>query len=430
MAKKRDLRAEIASRKQGLPPRAYNWFYHLVMKIMIKKHNCTFEIVDDINKCKTGAFLVFNHLSRLDHMYVSMVTYPRRFNMVASYNEFFRSHLYWAFKKQRIIPKKNYQNEVLATKLMMHRVKKGGVVAFSPEGLASNDGQNKPVVPGTGKLFKKVGVPVYYLELHGQYLQNTKPCLDERHGKVFAKLRVLFSEEDLKRLSGEEIDDIMNNEFRRDEYAWQREHHYKWEMFDRSCEGLGNLLYTCPKCGSMFTMKGEGNQIVCENCGNGATMDEYYDFHPLNDDCVIPEYTTPWVNKQRVDIIKAIRNDPNFAFEEEVEVGLIPNDHLLKDYKTTEVVAKGIIRIDHEGVHFKGSDTSEHDFDLDYRQIYTTFTVLDASFISFYVNGEHTDVFPKRRTAIYMNTLIEEMHRLHVNYYKNFPWNDWMYEEQ
>ena len=51
---------------------------------------------------------------------------------------------------------------------------------------------------------------------------------------------------------------------------------------------------------------------------------------------------------------------------------------------------------------------------------------LDELYVS---AGEYTDIFPERPAAIKMSMLIEEMHRLHVNFYKNFKWNDYMYKE-
>ena len=68
-------------------------------------------------------------------------------------------------------------------------------------------------------------------------------------------------------------------------------------------------------------------------------------------------------------------------------------------------------------------------FDLGYDKIYTLITELDSASYNFYVDGEFTEVFPKNRnSAIMMTALVEEMHRLHVNYYKNFPWFDYMYK--
>ena len=111
---RKTLQQEVESRQAKIPVPLFHWFYHFVFKYFFKKqkYNAHITVKDDINKCKGPCFLIFNHLSRFDHIWVNLATYPRRFNMLAGYNEFFRSHLYWAFKKQRIIPKKIYANDL------------------------------------------------------------------------------------------------------------------------------------------------------------------------------------------------------------------------------------------------------------------------------------------------------------------------------
>ena len=62
-------------------------------------------------------------------------------------------------------------------------------------------------------------------------------------------------EEDIERLSVEEMDDIINEKFRRNEYAWNAEKKIKWETHGRICHRLEDFCYKCPKCGKEFTMK-------------------------------------------------------------------------------------------------------------------------------------------------------------------------------
>ena len=81
-------------------------------------------------------------------------------------------------------------------------------------------------------------------------------------------------------------------------------------------------------------------------------------------------------------------------------------------------------------INIKKVDTrsTPFNFDLDYKSLYTTFTELDSKSMDVYVNGEFYDFYPEQNSVIYMNMLVEEMHRLHVNYYKNFKQNAFMYE--
>ena len=430
--KERNLREEIVKRKYHQTNKFYYWIYRIVMKMVGKKYNAHFNVIDDINEEKGSTFVIFNHLSRIDHFYVNEICYPKRVNMIAGYSEFFRSHLNQVFKMNNVLPKKQYTNDLISTKAIMTILKQGGSVTFAPGGLATNDGLSRPIVPGTGHLFKKFKIPVYHVKLEGQYLQNTKHCLDERYGETYATIYKLFSKEDLEVLTPEEIENKINEAFRHDEFKWQKEKHIKWKAGVHSfAYNLGDLLYECPKCHQRFEMNDEGDKLICKACGNGATIDEYYDMHKLDDSCVIPELTSDWINSQRVSVIKEIRKDPNFSFSVNVKLGKIPNDHTIKDHKMSEEVSEGVLTIDHNGVTYKANEglSEEHNFSLNYKQIYTVITENDSECFEFYVDGEFNQFKPdNRHKTLYISNLIEEMHRLHVNYFKNLPWNSWMYE--
>ena len=72
------------------------------------------------------------------------------------------------------------------------------------------------------------------------------------------------------------------------------------------------------------------------------------------------------------------------------------------------------------------------DYNLDINHLLSNvFATRDAeNFILFKSNykGEYFDIFPKHQTVGKFSLLVEEMHRYHVNTYKNFKWNEWMYE--
>ena len=429
--KKQTLMEELSHRKFHQTNRFFYWIYKLIMVDIIakKRYNIHIEDVDGFKKKKGPAIILFNHLSRIDHVYVLAATYPRRFNMLAEYNEFFRSHLKLAFKLNNVIPKKNYYSDIQSIKGMSSILRKGGTVAIAPEGLCSSYGTNKPIVPGTGKLLKKFGVPVYFCRLDGCYLQNTKVCLEERKGQTFARISLLYDKEALDNKSVEEIDNEINNLFYSDEYKWNKEKHIKWETHGHICQSLEQLLYKCPKCGKEFTMKGIDDHIECTSCSNAATMDDYYEFHPYNEDCVIPESPLVWCDNERMDVIKEIRKDDNYQYQEECEIGNLDAYKPLKDYKTSKIVGKGIMTINHSGFHYQGT-RNEEDFNLDmsWQQLYTIITVKDASYFSFYYKGEYFEFYPKSQAVGKILFLIEEMHRYHINFYKNFSWYDYMYE--
>ena len=108
------LQEKLAKRKYHRTNWFFCWIYKFIMiNIISKKYNIHYDIQDKI-KTKGPAIIVFNHLSRIDHAYVLGATYPRQFNMVAGYSEFFRSHLHFAFKLNNVLPKKNPSNGISA----------------------------------------------------------------------------------------------------------------------------------------------------------------------------------------------------------------------------------------------------------------------------------------------------------------------------
>ena len=429
MKKKLDIRKAIATKKYHIPKKLPYGFYHFVGKthLLGAKYHPKYEIIDKI--APGPCFLIWNHQSRRDHTFLCSAAWPRRISIMCEYNEFFRSHLHFAFDKIDIIPKKVYVDDFLSIKLMSSIIKQGGCLAFSPEGTSSIFGNNQPIVPGTGRFLKHYGIPVYCTEISGSYLTNNKICEQDRPGKVFVKQYLLFTPEDLERLSAEEIETKINEVFHHDDYQWNKTARIKYKSKGKICTNLQDICYKCPKCGHELEMDASGDYIKCNHCGNGAKMNDYYDFIPFDDTCVIPESPVKWMEYERQEIIKEIRKDENYSFSENVELGLLPNDHYIKDHKTSEIVGKGKVTVDHNGFHFVGTkDGQDYSFDISYKQLYTLNITVDMTIFSLYYNGEYHEFHPERRSAGKILILVEEMHRLHVNNWKNFPWYDYMYK--
>ena len=101
------LQEKLKNRKYKTPGRFVTGLYNLIgSTVLLPKYNPHIEVIDDINEEKGACFLVWNHLSRLDHLFTMKAAYPRRYNMVAGYSEFFRGHLHTVFRLNRILPKK------------------------------------------------------------------------------------------------------------------------------------------------------------------------------------------------------------------------------------------------------------------------------------------------------------------------------------
>lgn len=110
-------------------------------------------------------------------------------------------------------------------------------------------------------------------------------------------------------------------------------------------------------------------------------------------------------------------------------MGEIPSDHWTPNKQTTEICGEGDITFDHSGVHFVGTKHGEpFTFDLSYGLVYSLVVNCATNAFAFFVNGEEYEFFPEEHVGGKCLILIEEMHRYHYNYWKNFPWLSHLYE--
>ena len=433
MAKQKlTIKEQLAKRKYKIPSNA-TWFFYAALArspFFGPKYHVTYKLVDDINKYKGPAFIIFNHQSRRDYLFLKNLIAPHKFNMVASYQEFFRKKFTFLFKAGQVLPKKMFTSDPHGIRAIDSIIKQGGTVAFSPEGTSSIFGHNQPIVTGTGKFLKYYGIPVYFMKLEGSYLTSHKVDITDRIGKVYATLSLLFTPEQLKEMEWQEIDNKINEAFRHDDYKWNKEKRIKYKSKGKILTNMNDMLYKCPKCGEELCIDTKGNTLRCTKCDNGGTMDDYYDWHPFDETCKLFDTPTDWVDWERVNVIHEIRDNPDYFIEEEVKLGKMPDYEPIKDNNATSIpCGEGKIRFDHQGIHFDGTkDNEPWHFDLSYSTINSLVIENDLTIFGLFVDGMIYDFTPKRHIVGKLILVTEEMHRLHFNTWKNFPWNDYMYK--
>ena len=223
-----------------------------------------------------------------------------------------------------------------------------------PEGMSSITGMAQPVMAGTGKFLKMMGVTVYYTKISGGYLTYTKHCLDERVGRVEVTVDRMFTPQELKRLPPQEIEDTMNRLLAHDDYIWNREAQVTFRGKGQMAKKLDTLLYMCPKCGAMYQMKCSGNEMRCTACGNTVSLDERYNLRPVGEGSVCPELVSDWVLLERKKAEEDVK-DPNFTYSGHVRVGKLPEHKTLKGDNTSVICGEGELRLDHSGLTFAGT---------------------------------------------------------------------------
>lgn len=416
---------KLYARKIKRPPMfIYQILGYIWKLIFVKKYNVHFNYKIDVKKFKGPYIVISNHASRVDYLYTGVAFLPHRLNYVAGYNEFFRSHLAGVFRLLQVIPKKNFTPEVYSIKEFARIIRDGGKVILFPEGMSSIGGGNQPAAIGTGHLLKHFKVPVLMTHIEGGYLTNPKYDLADRPGRVDVTISQLFTPEQLTVMTDEEIQLAVDRAIHHDDYEWNKTARVAFNGKGQIAKNLHHLLYWCPKCHSEFTMKGEGNTIRCSHCGNGATVNEYYDLIPFDENCVIPKTQTEWFDLERKNAYWQVREE-NFALREHVRLAVLPKYEYLKDLKTGEVVGEGEIVLDHNGLTYTGTKNNEpFTFHMPTDLLPTYGMCTDVGFFTTYCNGEYYEFYPEHEVTGKWLHATEEMHRFNGGKWKNFPWAD------
>lgn len=411
MKEKQALEEKIHSRKLHTPGPVLYWILMLVIKIWNAIIHTSFTYKAEPGKDKGPYILISNHASRNDYLFTAPVCLPRRLNYVVGYNEFLRLPLNIVLRIMNAVPKKNFTPDLYCIKQIMSIISKGGCVCFMPEGMSSITGMAQPVIPGGSKLLKKLGVPVYYTKISGGYLTYTKHCLDQRVGRVDVTVDRMFSPEELKTLTLEEIEDRMNRLLAHDDYIWNKREQVRFDGKGKMAKELDTLLYMCPKCGAMHKMVCGDNTMKCTVCGNTVAIDECYNISPVGKGSVCPELVSDWTIMERKKAAEDVRRE-GFSYSEHVKVGKLPKYKPLKGDNTSIICGEGMLKLDRDGLHFDGTvENSPMSFTMAPSLVPTFGMCTDISrFYTFY-EGEFIEFYPDSRDVLRWDHLTEEMHR-------------------
>ena len=157
---------------------------------------------------------------------------------------------------------------------ILRHVKKGANVCLFPEGVRSWDGRPCPILPSTAKLVQKAGVGLVTFRITGGYFVSPMWSDGLRRGKISGAPVGIYSADELKNMSEEEIYEIILRDLGENAYETQATdpHSYKNKAL---AERLEHFLYYCPACGKEGSLRSAGHGLSCDACGHRWIFDEY-----------------------------------------------------------------------------------------------------------------------------------------------------------
>lgn len=268
-------------------------------------------------------FLVLaTHMSFMDFYVTPLALFPYRANYVSEL-EGFENYGEWLYRQVGCLGTRKFVTDIALVKNIKRVVDRGDILVLYPEARYANVGTSSKLTQSVGKLAKYLNVPLVTINMKGNYLQSPIWNLKKRKTpKLEATVTQLFTAEEIRKTTIEEINEKTEKALYYDEYEWQYEKGFKINSPWRA-EGLEHVLYKCQCCNTEFKMRAKGAGLSCESCGASFYMTELGKIEGSNSNALF-SHIPHWYEWQREQVIKQIENK-KYNLNASVRVESLPN---------------------------------------------------------------------------------------------------------
>lgn len=217
-------------------------------------------------------FLVYaNHVTDLDPILVGC-SFRERLSFVAGENVARMGILSGIIRRYaEIIERVKGTTDSAAAMQVLRTLKRGIPVCMFAEGNRSFAGRTGYIHPAAAKLAKMARVPLITYRLEGGYMTTPRWSLKMRRGKMSGAAVRIYSAEELKEMSVEEIAAAIDRDLYVDAYAVEPPIAYRGAKL---AERLESMLYLCPNCHGVDTLHSKNDRFFC-TCGLSMRMNPY-----------------------------------------------------------------------------------------------------------------------------------------------------------
>ena len=286
------------------------------------KHNAKITKTN-MRGLKPPYILLANHNAFLDIQMLRYITFPHKMSYIVAIDGFLGRKKF--LESIGCICKRKFTTDPYLIKHIDYVLnKQKNILAMFPEARYSLCGTNAIIPQSVARLVKHYNVPLVILKMNGHHINSPFWNLRMRKIKgIEAELKCVATKEEIESMSIEEIDEIIQNEFIYDEYAWQKKKNIHVK-FPWRAEGLHKVLYKCPHCGKEYKMTTSGTILKCEACGKEWNYTELGELEAINGETEF-SHIPDWYEWERDEVAKEVK-DGTYHFESEVHVDMLPKD--------------------------------------------------------------------------------------------------------
>ncbi|NLW74339.1 MAG: 1-acyl-sn-glycerol-3-phosphate acyltransferase [Clostridiales bacterium] len=169
-------------------------------------------------------------------------------------------------------------------------VREGGVLAVYPEGNLTYDGELGYMNPSIIKLVRVLRVPVIYYTVRGGYGLDPRFGTSLRRGYMHGGVTGRRSVAEIDAMTDKELFADIRKMLTVDEFS------VGLYRSKKSAEALERVLYRCPFCGSVESIKSSGRFVHCV-CGLCAEYRDNLTFNFIRGECGL-RYVRDWIRDE------------------------------------------------------------------------------------------------------------------------------------
>lgn len=397
--------------------RFFTWLIYVLSKIMLIGKKVKIEKIN-MEGVKPPYLMLSNHMYFIDFELAAVALYPHRMNNIVSIDGYYRRP--WLMELIGCMTTRKFTPDLNLVKSMLRCFKRGDAVGLYPEARYTAQGAKSFIPESVAKMVKLGKVPVVTVIHHGNHLHTPFwNWRDKRKVPFYTVVKQILTPEQIKNMSVEEINEVIQKEMEYNEYDYQKENNILIKKKTRA-EGLNKILYQCPHCKKEGKMYTKGHELYCEECGKRWNFNEDGTLEAQDGNT---EFTkvTDWYEWERSEVRKQVRSG-EYHFEDEVEVYGFPRCYKffkLGKAKVRHTIEEGFVL---EG-HYRGEDyrilkrpIEANSLHLEYEWCYVKpYDCFDIS-----IERDSLFCYPTKRDVITkLGFATEELYQLHLERVRN-----------
>lgn len=219
---------------------------------------------------------------------------------------------------------------------VIRKIKAGRNVMIFPEGSRSFNGETMKIDKSMAKLVKTAGCALATYHIEGGYFTAPRWAYTVRTGPMKGNIVNIYSSEEIRGMSVDELTDCINRDLYENAYETQRKNMYAYTG-ERLAEGLENYLVKCSCCGAFDSMVTEGDTFRCTVCGQSGryTKEGFLEGQGLRFDSVYDWGV--WSEAETTAYIKAFEGSGAVFTDTDTVLYEVLSDHSRKDIFSGEL---------------------------------------------------------------------------------------------